>query len=135
MVTTFRNQFRNKVFIFHSDGGFGEENDFSIQNGIAGKILISEVKQVFSQKSIQPKQGEFSLRLNNTKYSKNIHLSKTMDMKEVFPLRKKSILYYRKKKPALENPLCGAFAIIHGFYTNEQKLSNQIGRSKLCETF
>ena len=40
-----------------------------------------------------------------------------------------------EKKPALENPLCGAFAIIHGFYTNEQKLSNQIGRSKLCEIF
>ena len=69
-----------------------KKNDFSIQNGIAGKKLISEVKQVFSQKSIQPKQDEFSLRLNNTKYSKNIHLSKTMDMKEVFLLRKKSIL-------------------------------------------
>ena len=97
MVTTFRNRFRNKVFIFHSDGGFGEENNFSIQNGIAGKKLISEVKQVFSQKSIQPKQDKFSLWLNNTKYSKNIYLSKTIDMKEVYPFRKKSILYCRKK--------------------------------------
>ena len=52
MVTTFRNRFRNKDFIFHSDGGFGEENYFSIQNDIAGKKLISEVKQVFSQKNI-----------------------------------------------------------------------------------
>ena len=38
-----------------------KKNDFSIQNGIAGKKLISEVKQVFSQKSIQPEQDEFSL--------------------------------------------------------------------------
>ena len=135
MVTIFRNRFRNKDFIFHSDGGFGEENYFSIQNDIVGKKLISEVKKVFSQKIIQSEQDEFSLWLNNTKYSKNIHLSKTMDMKEVYPFRKKSILYCREKKQALENPLCGAFAIIHGFYTNEQKLSNQIGRSKLCETF
>ena len=55
-------------------------------------------------------------------------------MKEVYPSRKKLILYCGKKQ-ALENPLCGAFAIIHGFYTNEQKSSKQIGRSKLCETF
>ena len=47
MVTTFRNRFRNKDFIFHSDGGFGEENYFSIQNDIAGKKLISEVKESF----------------------------------------------------------------------------------------
>ena len=38
-----------------------KKNDFSIQNGIAGKKLISEVKQVFSQKNIQPEQDEFSL--------------------------------------------------------------------------
>ena len=58
MVTTFRNRFRNKDFIFHSDGGFGEDNHCSIHNDIAGKKLISEVKH---QKIIQPEQDEFSL--------------------------------------------------------------------------
>ena len=61
MVTTFRNRFRNKDFIFHSDGGFGEDNHCSIHNDIAGKKLISEVKQVFGQKIFQPEQDEFSL--------------------------------------------------------------------------
>ena len=73
MVTIFRNRFRNKDFIFHSDGGFGEENYFSIQNDIVGKKLISEVKKVFSQKIIQSEQDEFSLWLNNTKDSKNMY--------------------------------------------------------------
>ena len=73
MVTTFRNRFRNEDFIFHSDGVFGEENYFSIQNDIVGKKLISEVKKVFSQKIIQSEQDEFSLWLNNTKDSKNMY--------------------------------------------------------------
>ena len=36
-----------------------KKNDFSIQNGIAGKKFISEVKQVFNQKIIQPEQDDF----------------------------------------------------------------------------
>ena len=39
-----------------------KKNDFSIQNGIVGKKLISPVKEVFSQKkNIQSEQDEFSL--------------------------------------------------------------------------
>ena len=38
-----------------------KKNDFSIQNGIAGKELISEVKEIFSQNKNQPEQDEFSL--------------------------------------------------------------------------